>query len=89
MSGGPDALLDRLRRDEFEGDAEVLGGPSLIRACWERGAIDQLGLIVLPVLFGSGLPLFPLSTPTSTQALRLVDQRSHPDGSLELFYERQ
>ena len=61
FTGGPDALLERLRSDEFEGDAEVLGGPTLIRDFWQRGAIDQLGLLVLPILMGEGLPLLPLA----------------------------
>ena len=60
VTGGVDGLLERLRADEPDADVELLGGPMLIRAAWERGAIDQLGLLVLPVLFGEGLPLFPL-----------------------------
>jgi riboflavin biosynthesis pyrimidine reductase len=46
-----------------------LGGPSLIRALWQRGAIDQLGLILLPILFGQGLPLFPLDPDIATRHL--------------------
>ena len=84
VPGGVDALLERLRAED--GDVELLGGPSLIRACWQRGAIDQLGLVLLPVLFGEGLPLFPLGD--SAEPLRLVRRADHPDGSIELFYER-
>jgi hypothetical protein len=40
---------------------------------------------VLPVLFGEGLPLFPLGA--GPQSLRLVERVEHPDGSMELFYE--
>jgi dihydrofolate reductase len=84
VSDGVDGLLVRLRAEP--GDVELLGGPSLIRAFWQRGAIDQLGLLVLPVLFGAGLPLFPLGD--SREPLKLVERVDHPDGSLELFYER-
>jgi dihydrofolate reductase len=84
VRGGVDALLERLRAED--GDVELLGGPSLIRAFWQRGAIDVLGLLILPVLFGAGLPLFPLGD--SPQALRLTRRVEHPDGSLELDYER-
>jgi hypothetical protein len=38
------------------------------------------------VLFGEGLPLLPLAD--SRQPLRLSRRVEHPDGSLELFYER-
>jgi dihydrofolate reductase len=84
VDGGVDALLERLRAED--GDVELLGGPSLIRACWQRGAIDELGLLILPVLFGAGLPLFPLGD--SQEPLRLTRRQEHPDGSLELFYAR-
>ena len=81
---GVDALVERLRAED--GDVELLGGPSLIRAFWQRGEIDELGLLILPVLFGAGLPLFPLGD--SQQPLRFTRREEHPDGSLELFYER-
>jgi dihydrofolate reductase len=86
VTGGPEALLERLRSDDFEGNAELLGGPTLIRDFWQRGAIDQLGLIVLPILIGEGLPLFPLAG-GPVAALRLVGRKTHPDGAIELFYE--
>jgi dihydrofolate reductase len=68
--------------------ANAVGGPSLIHALWQRDAIDQLGLIVLPILFGEGLPLFPLDPGTASPPLKLVSSQVHPDGALELFYER-
>ena len=43
-------------------------------------------MLILPVLFGAGLLLFPLGD--SRQPLKLTRRREHPDGSLELFYER-
>jgi dihydrofolate reductase len=88
VPGGPDALVERLRADDIDGDVELLGGPSLIRALWERDAIDQLGLIVLRILFGEGLPLFPLAAGRASPPLKLVSEHVHPDGALELFYER-
>jgi dihydrofolate reductase len=81
---GLDDLVRRLRAEE--GDVELLGGPSLIRAFWQRGEIDELGLLLLPVLFGDGLPLFPLGA--SREPLTLTGRAEHPDGSLELFYTR-
>jgi dihydrofolate reductase len=84
VSDGVGELVRRLRSED--GDVELLGGPSLIRAFWQRGEIDELGLLLLPVLFGAGLPLFPLGG--SRQALALMQREEHPDGSLELFYAR-
>jgi dihydrofolate reductase len=92
VSGGPEALLERLRADSangvFDRDAEVLGGPSLIRAFWQRGLIDEFGLVLLPVLLGTGLPLFPLDDGAAQTPLRLTRRVDQPDGSLELCYER-
>jgi len=88
VTGGPESLHEALRAGDFAGDVQLLGGPSLIRAFWQRGLIDRLGLVVLPVMFGAGLPLFPLDDAEARQALRLVDHRLHPDGSVEVSYER-
>lgn len=38
----------------------VQGGSRTIRAFMEVGALDRLGIIVLPILLGAGLPLFAL-----------------------------
>jgi dihydrofolate reductase len=88
VTGGPEGLYERLRGDDLGGDVELLGGPSLIRAFWQRGWIDVLGLVVLPVMFGGGLPLFPLDAEPAQTAVRLTGQQALPDGSMELFYER-
>jgi dihydrofolate reductase len=88
VTGGADGLLERLCADDPSGDVELLGGPSLIRALWQRDAIDVLGLLVLPVMFGAGLPLFPLDEGPRSTSLRLTGQQVHPDGSIEAFYER-
>jgi dihydrofolate reductase len=88
VTGGPEALYERLRGDDLGGDVELLGGPSLIRAFWRRGWIDVLGVVILPVMFGGGLPLFPLDAEPAQTAVRLTGQRALPDGSMELFYER-
>jgi dihydrofolate reductase len=86
VSGGPQALVDRLRGDDFDGDVHVVGGPTLIRGLWQIGAIDQLGFLVVPLLFGRGLPLFPLADAADQPALELVQQHAYPDGALALHY---
>ena len=49
------------------------------------GALDRLELVVLPVLFGDGVPLSPPGAPR--MPLRLVrNDRTFPDGSVELIY---
>ena len=48
------------------------------------GALDKLGLIVLPFLLGEGMQLTPsLSTDTG---LALESERALPGGSVEIIY---
>jgi len=67
-----------------EGDIHLLGGPRTLRAFHELGAIDRLEILVLPILLGEGIPLFPLGA--SRLPLRLEGQRAFPDGTVELVY---
>jgi dihydrofolate reductase len=75
-------LLRRLRFTGLMGDVHLLGGARAIRAFLDLGAIDRLGVVVLPMLLGRGIPLFG----ETSQPLRLQCQRSHPGGAVELIY---
>lgn len=62
----------------------MLGGPSTIRAFAALGALDTLELVVMPILLGAGVPLFPFGgTPAP---LQLDGERAFPDGAAELRY---
>jgi len=62
----------------------VAGGPRTIETFRALGALDELGLIVLPLLLGGGMQVTPsLSTDTT---LTLTNQRVLPSGPLELIY---
>lgn len=82
--GGAAVLLEQLRSAHLEGDVHLLGGPRTLRAFHELGGIDRLEVLVLPLLLGEGVPLFPLGA--SRKALKLESQRSFPDGTIELAY---
>jgi dihydrofolate reductase len=62
--GGPAGLVEQLRGAGLARDVHVLGGARAIQALLEFGAIDQLGMIVLPVLLGQGIPLFAIEPTT-------------------------
>ena len=62
--GGPAGLVEQLRGAGLAGDVHVLGGPRTIQAFLELGVLDRLGMVVLPVLLGKGIPLFAIE-PTS------------------------
>ena len=54
---GPAKLAEQLRSRGSGGDVHLVGGPQAIRAFQELGALDRPGILVLPVLLGSGIPL--------------------------------
>jgi len=82
--GGPAALLKQLRSAGLRRDVQVLGGPRVIQAFLDLGGIDELGLVVLPILLGEGVPLF--AADAVRRPLRLERQRAFPDGAVELVY---
>lgn len=79
-----DQAVKSLRESGFTRDAQLLGGPSAIRAFHAIGAIDRLEIVVLPVLAGTGTPLFPLGP--GLERLQLTDRAEYGDGSVKLCY---
>jgi dihydrofolate reductase len=57
---------------------QVHGSGSLVRWLLENELVDELNLLVCPVIVGQGTRLFPESGPDT--ALELVDSRSYPKG---------
>jgi dihydrofolate reductase len=86
--GGPAQLAEQLRETNLTGDVQLLGGARTIRAFLEIGAVDELGIVVLPLLLGGGIPLFaPGTIPQSP--LRLERHRVFPDGAVQLVYRTE
>jgi dihydrofolate reductase len=52
----PVRLLERLREANQGGDVHLVGGPRTMETFRALGALDKLELVVLPVLFGAGMP---------------------------------
>jgi dihydrofolate reductase len=76
----PQRLLEQLP----DADVHLVGGPQTIEAFRALGALDKLGLVVLPRMVGDGLRLTPsLSTDTS---LELESERALAGGLVELVY---
>ena len=80
----PERLLERIRAANRGGDVHLVGGPRTIETFRRLGALDQLGLIVLPLLTGQGLRLTP--SVNSDARLRLESQQVLPGGYLEIVY---
>jgi riboflavin biosynthesis pyrimidine reductase len=80
----PAHLVERIRGDNWGGDVHLVGGPKTIDAFLALGALDELRLLVLPMLVGDGLRLTPALR--SNIALTFADTRIWPHGVVELTY---
>jgi dihydrofolate reductase len=63
----------------------LVGGPRTVQAICQQKALDSLDIVVLPILLGDGIPLWPRGTPPPALRLRRKP-RIFPDGSAELSY---
>ena len=73
-------------REEIDGDIVVHGSGRLVQGLLERGLVDELRLMVFPVVLGTGKRLF--GETRDKQTLRLSDSRTVGDGVAILVYER-
>jgi dihydrofolate reductase len=73
-------------RQELDGDIVVHGSAQLVQALIEDGLVDELRLMVFPVVLGAGKRLF--GETSDKQRLRLSDSKTVGDGVLVLTYER-
>lgn len=71
------------RKDGSGGDAVVLGSSSLTAALLDAGLVDELRLIVNPILLGDGLRAL---TPVPTTPLELLRVRPFTAGTVLLYY---
>jgi len=84
VDGDPARLLERLRAANRGGDVHLIGGPTTLETYRALGALDELGLIVLPILLGGGLQLTPAFA--ADARLALTGTRSLPTGAVEITY---
>ena len=75
----------RKLRQELDGDIVVHGSATLVQTLLEHDLVDQLRLMVFPVVLGSGKRLF--GDTSDTKPLRLVDSKVVGDGVTILIYE--
>jgi dihydrofolate reductase len=73
-------------REEQDGDVVVHGSATLVRTLLEHDLVDELRLMVFPVVLGSGKRLF--GETTDKKPFRLVDSKVVGDGVAILVYGR-
>ena len=72
-------------KEAHEGDVVVHGSAQLAQALLEQDLVDELRLMVFPVVLGAGKRLF--GDTTGKKSLRLVDSKMVGDGVAILIYE--
>jgi dihydrofolate reductase len=84
VESDPERLLERIRAANKGRDVHLVGGPRTIETFRALGALDKLGMIVLPLLIGEGMRLVP---PVSADAdLTLESVQALPEGGVEIAY---
>ena len=79
-SGSIEALLDRLSQEGVQ--RIYVDGGALIRSFLAADLIDDVTLSVIPILLGTGIPLFG----GAERRMKLVSCRSFPSGLVQLCY---
>ena len=72
-------------KDRHDGNIVVHGSPTLVRALLDQDLVDELRLMVFPVVLGAGKQLFGES---DKKALKLADSKTVGDGVAILVYQR-
>jgi dihydrofolate reductase len=85
LKGDLGGEVAKLKQD-VDGDVVVHGSASLVQALLEQDLVDELRLMVFPVVLGSGKRLF--GETSDKKRLRLVDSKVVGDGIVILIYER-
>lgn len=83
IDGDPEQVA-QVRR-ESEGDVLVLGSPMLVRWLLTGGLLDELSVVVLPIVVGDGTRLFE-EMPAGRVPLRLAESTALRSGALKLRY---
>jgi dihydrofolate reductase len=72
-------------RDEIDGDIVVAGSAQLVQGLIDNGLVDELRLMVFPVVLGSGKRLF--GETNDKHSLKLTDSKFVGDGVAILIYQ--
>lgn len=84
-AGALQPLLERLAADGI--GRVYLDGGATIRQGLDEGVVDDMTLSIVPVLLGTGRPLFSRGLPGSQWAL--TGAESYPTGLVQLRYQRR
>lgn len=83
LTGDLAGALARLREQPGR-NIQIPGSPTLVRSLLRDGLLDELSLMIQPVVVGSGMRLFDETT--SLLSLKLVESRTLGTGVLSVTY---
>jgi dihydrofolate reductase len=72
-------------KDEYDGDVVVAGSAQLVQALLEQDLVDELRLMVYPVVLGAGKRVF--GETSDKKPLKLTSSKTVGDGVAILIYE--
>ena len=84
LDGDVPAAVARLKEEQTK-DLLILGSGQLVRSLMQQGLVDELVLLVHPLVLGSGRRLFEHGT--AAASLRLVASSTTPNGVVMATYE--
>ncbi len=76
-----------LIKSRSQKDIWIVGGGEIISELLNMGEIDEIIICIIPVLIGTGIPLFP-NNPKETQ-FDLVNTETFETGAVSLTYRRK
>jgi dihydrofolate reductase len=85
ITGDLSAEVEKLKQ-EHSGDVVVHGSVRLVQGLLEQDLVDELRLMVFPVVLGTGKTLF--GETSDKKPLKLVDSKTVGDGVVILTYRR-
>ncbi len=85
IESDPERLLERVRQTT-SGDLHLIGGPTTIETYRRLSAIDEFGLVVLPIFAGEGMQLTPAIQ--TDERLSVQSVRELPRSAVEIVYGR-
>jgi dihydrofolate reductase len=83
VKGDIAAAIAGLKRED-DGDLHVIGSSALVRSLIEHDLLDELRMMIDPVVLGGGKRIFP--DDGSLRSLRLVDGRVTQTGAILARY---
>ena len=85
IRGNAAAELAKLKEQPGK-NISIIGSATLVRSLLRDNVLDELRLLIHPIVVGQGKRLF--ETPGFGKELKLVDSKTFRTGVLSLIYER-